>query len=103
LSASAQMRSRKTPLRSLQRQALAKQQSEQQQQQLRHRYTLDTQPTTTSHGLSTVTALPTYHVSLTTVSFGHLNISAFTAFVQFWCCNHVFCYDSRSDGVKNLL
>jgi len=59
-----QMRGRKPALRSLQRQALAKQQAEEQQK--RQRSLLETKTGgTTHHLLSTVTSLPSYHVSST--------------------------------------
>jgi len=54
-----QARGRKPALRTLQRQALAKQQAEQQQQQRQ------TKTENSSHSLTTVTLLPSYHVSLT--------------------------------------
>lgn len=61
------MRGRKPALRSLQRQALAKQQAEQ-QQQLRQKSTLDTHKSASSsyaRALTTVGPLQSYNVSVT--------------------------------------
>jgi len=62
-SGSGQMRGRKPALRTLQRQALAKQQAEQ-QQQLRQRSMLDTKSTTSNRTLPALTSLQSYHVSV---------------------------------------
>ena len=58
-----QMRGRKPALRTLQRQALAKQQAEQ-QQQLRQRSMLDSKSASSSHTMTAVSPLQSYHFNV---------------------------------------